>query len=90
MNTKVIIEPVYTKTGSKLIGNKHLLLLSQRSKPTKSKPKDFLLAVLPNGQRQYISSLYSTTTPGIYRIDYLGLSYQFTIKSEEALCSLIP
>ena len=51
------------------------LIVSKRRRPTSHKPESFLLAVLPDGHRKYISSLYPTTQAGQFRFDYLGLTY---------------
>jgi len=80
MVTKVVLENIYSKHGNKLIGQDHSLLITKRSKTTHSKSSEYLLAVLKNGKRQYISSIYFKD--GSKEIEYSGIRYSMTIDND--------
>ena len=61
------------------------LIVSKRHRPTSHKPETFLLAILPDGQRKYISSLYPTTQAGQFRFDYLGHTYGLAYTESSAV-----
>ena len=61
------------------------LIVSKRNRPTSHKPETFLLAVLADGQRKYISSLYPTTQAGQFRFDYLGHTYGLAYTESSAV-----
>jgi hypothetical protein len=42
------------------------------------------LEVLPNGKRRYVSSLWQTTEPDVYTIEYQRTRYRVSIAAAEA------
>lgn len=63
------------------------LILSQRSEDTPTKPKYFILEVLPNGRRRYISSLFEApkwSENGLkaYSLDFQGVDMVLTLDRE--------
>jgi hypothetical protein len=44
-------------------------IVSNRKRPTRGKSELYLLEVLPDGKRRYVSSLYPTDHPGTYRFE---------------------
>ena len=80
----IVLEGSYSKVGNQLITEKFSLLLVKRKETTPSKSSKFILAKLPNGSRKYISSMYDTTTKGVYKLDYLGRTYSLSISFDKA------
>lgn len=52
------------------------LIVSKRKQVSRNKPENFLVAILPDNRREYISSLFPTSSPGQYRFDYQGQNFQ--------------
>lgn len=82
----------YTLTEQKqLIHSKDSLslLLKTRRKPTKQKPKHYLVQVIYTKDRKptfnYISSIYNTPYRGFYTFDYIGTNYSIQFSSESAI-----
>lgn len=63
---------ILKKVGSNLVGENFGFILTTRAKVTKKKTKHFLLNLK---DREYISSLYPTTTKDIYKFDYKNKSF---------------
>lgn len=88
--SKIDIEGAYLKIGGQLKSENLSLLIVDRKNPTPNKPKNYLLAKLPNRKnKQYISSLYHTNSTGVYSLDYLGVNYTLTIREQEAVISQV-
>jgi len=66
----------YERTGNTLKGE-HRLLIAQRppDKVTPNKPPTYLLEVQEDGKRRYLSSLYPTSTDGVFRMEKGGTWY---------------
>ena len=58
-------------------------LIANRNNPTSKKPPTYLLEILPDGQRKYISSLYPLDTPGCYRMEKNGVWYVLDVSTQE-------
>lgn len=76
----------YTRQGSKLTGPVTLLLV-HRAATTKAKAETFVLRVLDDGRRSYVSSLWDTPSPGTYAIEYRGIRYAVTLTDDAAMVS---
>jgi hypothetical protein len=76
------IEGHYQIKGNTLSNTKHKFLVVQRENPTKKKGKSFLLHVDIKGKREYVSSLYSTTTDNLFKFDYYGKEYRLVLIDE--------
>jgi len=63
-------------------------LVCTRKQITPNKPHLFLLQIKP--LRQYISSLYSTTTLGQYTFDFNGSKYTLKLKDQKAEITVSP
>ena len=77
------IEGVYLLKDKKLQGAHITLLKGHRTKTTSSHIKTplFLLEVLPNGKRKYISSLWPGSSDNTYSFEYGGIRYQYIEES---------
>ena len=84
MLTKLNIVGHYPIRGKQLIAQDYKLIILERKKTTPSKPKNYILAKLNTGETEYISSMYSTTQDGVFKIDYLGQEYTLTIEGSTA------
>lgn len=73
------IEGQYQIKGNTLSNPNHKFLVVQRLKPTKKKGKSFLLHVDIKGKREYISSLYTTSTDNLFKFDYYGKEYRLRL-----------
>jgi hypothetical protein len=70
----------YKKVGNKLFNSNHTLLISERKKVTKNKPKHFLLKLDSNSSKgTYISSLYQSTSTH-FNFDFNGVRYTLNFK----------
>ena len=72
------------RVGSKLIGSEFTFILSERLATTKKKGYLFILN-LKGKTREYISSLYPTSTPDTYKFDYKGNNYTLFLGKENAI-----
>ena len=81
----------YSRTGSTLQG-KTTLLIAQRppTKVTPNKPETYVLEVHANGKRQYLSSLYPTSTVGQYRMEKGGTWYLVDLAPDVASITFQP
>lgn len=79
--SKIDIIGEYVKDGCTLRNPQTTLLITERSQTSINKPKNFVLAVLPDGKRHYVSSLYPLTN-GAYKMDYDGKTYVLTLTNE--------
>lgn len=50
---------------------------------TGGKPPTYLLEILPNGQRKYISSLYPLGAVGCYRMEFNGTWYHLDVSTPQ-------
>ena len=73
----------YIRQGSKLTGPVTLLLV-HRAATTKAKASTFVLRVLDDGRRSYVSSLWDSSSPGTYAIEYRGIRYAVTLTADLA------
>lgn len=73
----------YIRQGSKLTGPVTLLLV-HRAATTKAKADTFVLRVLDDGRRSYVSSLWDSSTPGTYALEYRGIRYTVTLTADLA------
>jgi len=73
----------YTRQGSKLTGPTTLLLV-HRASTTKAKASTYVLLVDPTGKRQYVSSLWDSSPPGTYALEYRGIRYTVTLTADLA------
>ena len=82
------IETTYNldKEGSNLVGEKFGFILTTRAKPTKKKPKHFLLNIK---DREYISSLYPTSIKDTYKFDYKGKDYTLFVGTDKAILTAL-
>jgi len=78
-----IIE-VFTKVNNKLLTESYTYLICTRAKSSKKKAKTFLVK-LEGIQREYLSSLYPTSTPDIYNLDYQGVKYTLELNLDTAI-----
>lgn len=77
----------YVRHGGKLtsITTSCTLLLVTRKDTTPAKAQVYVLQVLPNGKRTYVSSLWEGPSPGSYAIEYRGRRYTLTMTGEAAV-----
>ena len=73
----------YIRQGSKLTGPVTLLLV-HRAATTKAKADTFVLRVLDDGRRSYVSSLWDGPAPGTYALEYKGIRYTVTLTEDAA------
>ena len=69
---------VWTKNGEAFTSNCEngfSLLLVERFTPKPKQPKRYILAILPSGQRQYISGILDNNS-----IDYQGCVFDFQME----------
>lgn len=76
--TNITLEGVYNRVNSKFHKEGITLMVADRKNPTPKKPLNFLVAILPDGRRRFISSMYQTVTQNRYNIDWNGVQYTFT------------
>jgi len=65
----------WTKQGNEFVSKNDkgfTLLLVERPKPKPKQPKRYILAILPSGQRQYVSGILDNNS-----IDYQGKYFSF-------------
>jgi len=65
----------WTKQGNQFVSNHDkgfALLLVERHKPKPKQPKKYILAILPSGQREYVSGILDNNS-----IDYQGRIFKF-------------
>jgi len=82
-NIATQFEGRYTLTNKKLEGKSLTLLKGHRIKANQSALKSpiFLLQVLPNGKRKYISSLWPGSSDNTYSFEYGGIRYHYIEES---------
>jgi len=73
----------YVRQGSKLTGPVTLLLV-HRAATTKAKAGTFVLQVQDDGRRSYVSSLWDSSPPGTYALEYRGIRYAVTLTADLA------
>ena len=73
----------YVRQGSKLTGPVTLLLV-HREATTKAKANTFVLRVQDDGRRSYVSSLWDSSPPGTYALEYRGIRYAVTLTEDTA------
>lgn len=61
-------------------------IIAERRKElvTESRPTNYLLEVLPNNRRSYFSSMYPTSNPNLFRIEYGGKWWVLQLNEYEA------
>jgi len=76
----------FQRVNRKLSNDKAHLLICTRppSQVTRSKTETYLLHVLPDGKRKYLSSLYTTKTPNVYHMEVKGVVYTVQMDTEQA------
>ena len=84
-----ILAGQYVREGSKLTGPNTLLLV-HREATTKAKANTFVLRVLDDGRRSYVSSLWDSPSPGTYAIEYRGIRYTVTLTDDAATVTTGP
>jgi hypothetical protein len=65
----------WTKKGNEFVSDYEkgfTLLLVERPKPKPKQPKKYILAILPSGQREYVSGILDEC-----KIDYQGRVFSF-------------
>ena len=65
----------WTKQGNQFVSDQDkgfTLLLVERHKPKPKQPKKYILAILPSGQREYVSGILDNNS-----IDYQGRIFKF-------------
>lgn len=77
----------YTRHGGKLTSTTTplTLLLVHRTSTTKAKGHTYVLLVHPDGRRSYVSSLWDSSPPGTYALEYKGVRYALTLTDEAAM-----
>jgi hypothetical protein len=83
MNKDNRIIQVFTRVNNKLLTEKYTYLICTRAKTSKKKSKTFLVKV-EGKQKEYLSSLYPTTTPNTYNLDFKGVKYSLWLGQETA------
>ncbi len=73
----------YVRQGSKLTGPVTLLLV-HRASTTKAKASTYVLRVADDGKRSYLSSLWDSSPPGTYALEYRGIRYAVTLTDDAA------
>ena len=76
----------YVRQGSKLTGPVTLLLV-HRTATTKAKASTYVLQVQDDGRRSYVSSLWDSSPPGTYALEYRGIRYAVTLTDDAAMVS---
>ena len=76
----------YVRQGSKLTGPVTLLLV-HRASTTKAKASTYVLRVADDGKRSYLSSLWDSSPPGTYALEYRGIRYTVTLTDDAATVS---
>lgn len=79
----------YIRQGSKLTGPVTLLLV-HRAATTKAKASTYVLRVAEDGKRSYVSSLWDSSPPGTYALEYRGVRYAVTLTDELATITAGP
>jgi hypothetical protein len=83
MRTKVFpIQGSYNREGSRLTSSdgSGLIITHRTPDPTKpNKAENFLLYVTSEGRKDYVSSLWETTTTGLYSFEYGGTRYSLDL-----------
>ncbi len=76
----------YTRHGGKLTSTTTptTLLLVHRGTTTQAKAHTYVLRVLDDGRRQYVSSLWDGPAPGTYALEYKGIRYAVTLTDADA------
>jgi len=82
-NIATQFEGRYILTNKKLEGKSLTLLKGHRTKAKQSAQKSpiFLLQVLPNGKRKYISSLFPGASDNTYTFEYGGIRFEYIEES---------
>lgn len=73
----------YVRQGSTLTGPTTLLLV-HRASTTKAKASTYVLRVADDGKRSYLSSLWDSSPPGTYALEYRGIRYTVTLTENAA------
>ena len=75
----------YDREGARLRGDREFIIVKRpQREQTRAKSEEYLLEVLPNGKRRYVSSLWQTTEPDVYTIEYQRTRYRVSIAAAEA------
>ena len=74
----------YVRQGSTLTGPSTLLLV-HRASSTKAKASTYVLRVADDGKRSYVSSLWDSSPPGTYALEYRGIRYTVTLTDDAAV-----
>lgn len=83
----------YQRIGAKLVQIENptiRLVIGTRQKTTKSKPEHFLL--LMEGRSNpaiYFSSLYPTSEPNLFEVEYQRVRYRLVLNSDKAEISVL-
>jgi len=73
----------YQRQGNCLKGEKTTLLMCERGKQTKSKPRFFIVEKDSQGVKRYISSMYPAGV-NLFRFDYFGRCYLMRLEGTQA------
>ena len=87
MTTKVFpIQGKYNREGSRLTSSDGSGLIITHRTPNPSRPnkaENFLLYVSPEGKKGYVSSLWETSTTGLYKLEHGGTRYTLDLTQPE-------
>ena len=83
------LEGKYQKKGNTLFNSEHKFLVVERQNSTPKKGKNFLLHVDTKGKREYISSLYTTTTDNLFKFDYYGKEYRLELSDQPIISTVL-
>jgi stalled ribosome alternative rescue factor ArfA len=72
----------YQIKGNTLSNLIHKFLVVERKETTQKKGKNFLLHIDNKGKREYISSLYTTTTNKVFKFDYYDKEYRLILDEQ--------
>jgi hypothetical protein len=78
---------IFQREGKTLTAPGVKLLISERKKPTPTKPKYFLVDKVTDS---YISGLFETEALHTYNLDYRGVKYLLTLHPTTATITLRP
>ena len=84
-----LIEGKYQIKGNTLSNSEHKFLVVERQSTTPKKGKNFLLHVDTKGKREYISSLYTTSTDNLFKFDYYGKEYRLELSDQPIISSAL-
>lgn len=72
-----------SKSLPKVLSSASELIVLRRKQPTARKPVNYLLAVMPDKSKIYVSSLFPTTEFGLFMFDYQGQGFKFLYSNHQ-------